>query len=137
MPEEEITINRKISVWRRRAIFFVVPMFVTIPLMAGIYGLLAHIQWGEDDVAAVLGMLVLFDCLLFIPYAVCVNRLVVLTGYQPPFLRTCLAGIITWPLYVLISLYVLDYAKKVLKHAGYDGDDFHSDSDPFSESFSE
>jgi len=117
MTEDEIKIYRKIAIWRLRAIYFLIPMLATIPVMFIAYYLCGVFEVGEDDTIAILGLFLTPNVFLFIPYAVCINRQIVLTGYHPPFiLSVCLAGIITWPLYVLFSLLVLDHSKKVLRH---------------------
>ena len=138
MTEDDLKIYRKIAVWRLRAVYFLIPMLATIPVMFIAYWLCGLFEVGEDDIVAILGLFIFLDLILFIPYAVCVNRQIALTGYDPPFILSCLACIITWPLYILLSLLVLEHSKTMLRQAEYTGDDFfHSDPDPFSGSSSE
>ena len=134
MTDNELKIYRKIAVWRSLAVCFLILMLAAIPAMFVVYGIGGDLGISEDDVIAVVVLLILLDLILFIPYAVCVNRLIVLTGYEPPFiLSACLAGVFTWPFYILLSVFVLEHSQKVLRQVQYMDDDFsYGDSNPFS-----
>ena len=137
MTENELKIYRKIAVWRSRTVYVLLFMLATIPVMFFLYLLIGG--FGADtDIGTILVFIIFPNLFLFVPYVICINRQIALTGYEPPLILSFilgvgLAGIITWPLYILFSLPVLVHSKKVLRQVKYTDDDFsYGDSDPFS-----